>query len=616
MCGFFGEHLIKENALTSKFVFDQISELGFSRGPDQQGYYSNQKNLQLGFNRLAILDLTEQANQPYHSPSGRFSLLFNGEIYNHFHLRTRFLSHHTFHGNSDTETLAVAFDEWPFQQVIEFLDGMFAIYLYDHWEEKSLLARDFAGIKPLFYGLKDGYLVIASQLNQVCRHPVFRASQVDPSSLKLYLEQHFLPAPSGLYENTHQVKPGEIIEISKDGRVNNYVYWDLADLQDPVINSESEAIEWLTGHLDDAVQQEMLADVPLGTFISGGVDSPLVSKLAQDHFDQNLQTFTIGSDSLKHDESEDARAFAQAISADFNLYRMNSREASRVFNEVMQSATEPFADFSIIPTYLVSRLARTKVKVALSGDGGDELFYGYERFWSLLKNLPYRKIPAGLRYWAYGLDKVLTKNRNINSALMASCFGKAHQGLHSRFPYNHLDHIFPDLKTQSLPRDFDVYHYQDEGDELAMLKKMQRAEFYGMMQKTLRKVDQASMGNSLEVRVPFLKKSFIEAALKVSPYLSYGPNQRKTILKKLLTQQIPSVNLQATKKGFSIPLSKWIKEELKPHFREGLLDNPYLKDFGIEKPQLETLLNKHIKGDGDFKWPLFTTYSLLNYNTG
>lgn len=597
-----------------KSTFMELNALSFQRGPDSSGHYSNDENVQFGFNRLAILDLSVNGDQPMHSPSGRYSIVFNGEIYNHIHIRKLLAAEKfRFKGTSDTETIVSSLDLWGVRSTIEKLDGMFAMAIYDHQQKDLHLVRDFAGIKPLHYGLRDGCLVFASQYDQISKHPRFGNLSINPQVLKLYLRQHFVPAPFGILNDTFQVMPGEIVTITSDFLIKKERYWELPDYQEPEIFEEEEALNAISDALESSVRDELLSDVPLGSFLSGGIDSPLVCYYAGKNSARKLRAFTIGSDSKVHDESEDARTYSNFMSLDLLLRKMSSKEAMDELDKSISSLSEPFADPSIIPTYLVSKLAREKVTVALSGDGGDELFFGYERFWSALKNKSFHNWPRPLKYLLYGADKVLFKNRYVNSNLLFNTFGEGHFTMHSRLPEDLVNQIFPDLREVSIPEDYNVYRYEDGNSIEAILGKMRKAEFYGMMQKTLHKVDRASMANSLEIRVPFLKKSFIEASLKISPLLSYGPEKKKELLKKLLRRHFPQAPIDNRKRGFSVPLDKWIREDLQKPFQNMLLNNKMHQDFNIDHARLSSLFDQHLKAERDNKWPLFTIYSLFKW---
>ncbi|MDT0295734.1 asparagine synthase (glutamine-hydrolyzing) [Mesonia ostreae] len=607
MCGFLAE-FNSNGQLTDQSKFKQILDKSILRGPDSQGYWSNQNNVQLGFNRLAIVDLSETGRQPMHSHQRNFAIVFNGEIYNHLELRKQ-LRFSNFQGTSDSETISACLEEWGVVKTVESLNGMFALCIYDKLKEDLYLARDFAGIKPLFYGWNGKSLVAASQYNQITAHPVFSSKSVDPKVLKLYLEQHYMPAPFGLYQDTFQVLPGEIVHFTNQGKVNKIRYWELPKEDKSTITNREEALQLIEENLDDSVKRQLMADVPLGAFISGGVDSTLVcSSIKRNNFD--LKAYTIGSDSNKHDESERAKQFADALKIKHSIWHLDAKESLKYWEEAMSSLHEPMADFSILPTFLVSKAAKKEVTVALSGDGGDELFFGYERFWSVGKNIKFQAFPKLIRQGIYAADRATFNKKFVNEVLLNDFQSKAHQGLHSRMRSKDLQRLAPSLSEVNLPEEYNVYNYENTGNIRDLLSKMRHAEFYGMMQKTLRKVDLASMGNSLEVRVPFLDKKMIETAIQIDPLLSYGGGRQKQLLKDVLHKRIPQVPEESVKKGFSVPLTGWLRSDLQPKFEEVLLSDR-ATNFDLNKKHIENMLTAHTKGEADYKWPLFTLYALL-----
>jgi asparagine synthase (glutamine-hydrolysing) len=614
MCGIFGE-FISHSSLTDKHEFIRLNNLSKKRGPDNSGYFTNSKNIQFGFNRLAILDLSSNGNQPIISPDGKLVMVYNGEIYNHLEIRKKIpFDYYQFKGNSDTETLIVAFQYFGYKEVISELDGMFAIALFNSEENYLILVRDFAGIKPLYYGISDGSLVFASQFDQISRHPFFKNKSIDPEVLKLYLRIHHVPAPFGILKDTFQVKPGEVIYFDSDKNFKSNTYWTLPDYFPDYIEDKEKSFDILDEELNESVKGELLSDVPIGTFLSGGIDSTLITYYASKNFPEKIKSFSIGSDSKVHDESEYILSNSKLMDIDFFYKKIDGKYVLSMFDEVMENISEPFADYSIIPTYIVSKFARSKLTVSLSGDGGDELFFGYERFHSLLKNTGILKLPYSVKYLIYGFDKLLFGNKHYNSLGLSSHLGKAHMGLHSRFKENSVNKIFPDLSNVKLPEKYDVFNYENSDNIYQLLESMRKAEFYEMMQKTLKKVDMASMSNSLEIRVPFLKKKFIEAALKTDPLLGYDAGKRKTILKRLLASKIPSVKIQKSKFGFSIPLSKWISGDLKKEFECKLFDDNLTEYFNIDKVYLRNLFDDHLSASGSAnKWQLFTIYSLFKW---
>lgn len=605
MCGILAEFSL--GSTTDPQEFKRLLRLSTKRGPDHSGYWGNGDSVQLGFNRLAILELSETGNQPMVSPGGRFVVAFNGEIYNHLELRKE-LALQDFKGHSDTETIAACFDEWGIEKLVDRLDGMFAMVVFDRETNVITLVRDFAGIKPLFYGWNGTTLVAASQYDQVVNHPSFVNEPINAEVLRLYLQQHFLPAPFGLKRNTFQVEPGQIVKLSNTGVLEKKKYWSFPDYVQPDFTEHSHAIEAIDEALRTSVRYELLSDVPVGAFLSGGVDSPLISYYSL-QYKRPFKTFTIGSDSLVHDETALAEDYAKLLGSDHISCKMSDVVGNDILGEVLNCIHEPMADFSLLPTYVVSKLAKQKVTVALSGDGGDELFFGYERFWSIAKNIRYQRCPWIVKAGAYKLDRWLTGNKNVNGVALFATQAAAHQRLHSRFADERIDELFPSLKGVALPDSYSNYSYAVTNSEADLIQAMRKAEFYGMMQKTLRKVDLASMENSLEVRVPFLKKSFIEASLAVDPMLSYGPYRKKQLLKDLLKSKVPQSPIDNVKRGFSIPLGDWMRKEMRNEVRDRLNNRHFLSSYNIKPNKVDKLLTDHDNGT-DLKWPIFTLLAL------
>jgi asparagine synthase (glutamine-hydrolysing) len=602
MCGFLGQF---NTPNLPESDFRHLLAMGAHRGPDQTGIWQGDR-VQFGFNRLAILDLTEAGHQPMRSPNGSYVVVFNGEIYNHLELRKK-LPAHNYRGHSDTETITHALEVWGIRKTIEALDGMFALAIFDTRSSELTLARDFAGIKPLFFGYRNGVVVFASQYDQVKAHPLFKDAEIDFSVLKLYLTQHFMPAPFGVHKGLAQVQPGEIIRFTRSGEKHATRFWEMPTDQTDFVTNVAEAQKMFSEAFAGAVGDQLISDVALGAFLSGGVDSPLVCAYAK-KLNPALEVFSIGSDSKVHDESERATQFAEALQLKQHLWKLNAFEMQSFWDEAVASLHEPLADFSILPTYLVSKLAKQNVTVALSGDGGDELFFGYERFWSVAKNLRFQHFPEPLRKAIYGIDKIATSNKNVNSLLVLARQGQAHENLHSRFSSHWLNKIAPELAHVALPDGWQVYDYANTSDLRQLMQHMRKAEFYGMMQKTLRKVDLASMQNSLEVRVPFLQKSVIETSMRIDPLLSITGGARKQVLKNMLHHEVPTIADDGKKRGFSVPLGTWIREGLREKF-ETSFEALAAKENIFSGSAMKQMLDRHSAGN-DLKWPLFTLYAL------
>ena len=611
MCGFLGEIAFNNN-LSEPEHFSRLLSLSKNRGPDETKIENILNKIRFGFNRLIVIDPSAHASQPMWSPSKRYLLIYNGEIYNHLKLR-RELPYRDFKGHGDTETLSACLDIWGLHKTVDKLDGMFAFGVWDAKNEEVFLVRDFAGIKPLYYGCNSQSLVFASQYNQVSRHEAFHNEPIDKEILRLYLTQHFIPSPFGLLNNTYSVKPGEIITFNLNGNKQSKSYWTFPEFNHHQ-NEDVEILNQVENELDSAVEAELLSDVSLGAFLSGGVDSPLICYFAKNKIGKNFNTFSMGSDSFVHDESIQAMKYANSLETCHYSTNMNAANSLEALDRAVVSAGEPFGDFSIIPTWQVSKLAKEKVTVVLSGDGGDELFFGYERFRSIGKNHRYWHYPFWLRNYLRGLDKLIYNERHINECILAPNPGDAHRGLHSRFPLKVLDLVAPELNMYKVPDLFNIYNYTNPSSQDELLYYIRKAEFYGMLQKTLTKVDRASMAHGLEIRVPFLNKSFVEKIFNISISAHKPLEQRKKILFQLLNKCYPSIIHEKNKMGFSISLTNWIKKDYQKPFKEKLLDQSFCHDMGFEKSKIEQMIESHISGEYDYKWPLFSLYSLSVWN--
>ena len=613
MCGLLGEVAFKGN-LSSPRVFNNLLNLSISRGPDATQIESIGNKLRFGFNRLSIIDPSENSNQPIWSPSKRYLIVYNGEIYNHSALRDKLSDRgEDINGYGDTSTLAKCIDDWGIETTISKLDGMFAISVWDNHKKTISLIRDYAGIKPLYYGFNDKLLVFSSQYNQISRHPSFFQNSVDNKVLKLYLLQHHIPSPVGLIKNTFSLKPGEIITFKINGEKKSKFYWRFPDYKE-IHCSEEDAINSLENELQSAVKSELVSDVPLGAFLSGGVDSPLICYYASLEKGQNFKTFSIGSDSEIHDETVLSSQYADFLNTKHHVKKMNGSNTLDELEKAVASIGEPFGDFSILPMWEVSKLARKTVTVSLSGDGGDELFFGYERFQSIAKNYTFWRAPYIFRYLLRGLDKVIFNEKYINECILSKNPGASHFGLHNHSPYKILDKIAPSIMENKIPINYNIYNYSLPKTYDELLYLIRKAEFYGMLQKTLLKVDRISMAQSLEVRVPFLKKTLIEKIFNFGISVHSPGQHRKRLLYKLLNNNYPNIKHEKNKKGFLIPLSSWIRTDYKDIFYDTLLDRKFCDSFGLKKIEIEKTLDLHVNGIYDLKWLLFSLFSLSIWN--
>ena len=573
------------------------------RGPDDAGWWSDHEvGLHLGFRRLAIIDLSEHGHQPMVSPGDRSVLVFNGELYGYRELRTELERRgRRFRGDADSEVVLAALEEWG-ERALDRFDGMFAFAWWQRADRRLLLARDHAGIKPLFLGTgPDGRgVAFASQYDVVANGPWGQAP-IDPEALALYLELHHVPAPHGLLDRTGQVEPGESVTI-EDGAIRaRRRWWTLPTATGTATGPD--AVDRVGAVLAGAVRTQLVADRAVGTFLSGGVDSTLVTSLATDAVDHPLQSFTVSFPGAANDEAAGARAFAGALGVDHHVIALTDADADAAVDDAIAACAEPVGDFSIIPTTLLAGFAAERVTVALSGDGGDELFHGYVRPWSLLRDGRWFRSPPALRRARYLAGRAVPGLSTPSEAIAARSPGAYYRAVNSR-SRGLLATLGPDLPT---PPDLWWFTTPDRLDRAGLVELTRRAEYHGQLQRVLRKVDLASMHHSLEVRVPVLSRTVVELSGTVDVDFCLRDGLRKGPLRDLLAQRVSGVTQQTTKQGFTPPLDAWIDGPLRDRVQDQVADRAWHLDAWLDPAALRGLAspatpNRH--------WNLWTVLSL------
>lgn len=611
MCGIAGLLTIAETARQPEFVEATrlMASLMARRGPDDEGFWEDPDgHLHLGFRRLAILDPTPAGQQPMISGDGRSIIVFNGEIYNFQELRHELAQCGVrFRSRTDTEVLLEALNCWGVEAVSR-LNGMFAFAWYDRRERTLLLARDHAGIKPLYYFVHpSGHgLAFASQFNALLHTPWGEPGAIRLDVLKLYLRLHHIPPPYGLLENTHQLEPGHVLLVKHDGAIEKRSWWTLPRDNEPSLRGQA-ALDALGEACEKSVRRQRIADVPLGVFLSGGVDSPIVTALARQQTGPELKAFTIGNPGWWQDESEAASLYARQLDVDHRLHPVDGDEALSTIREVMAAQHEPFADFSILPTLLVSRFARSEVTVGLSGDGGDELFFGYERPLSLLRNGADFRWPWPLRVALYAAGKYHLRPHRSES-IISRTPGHYYFEVNSRLGNDDLHQLAPELN--SLPSDFHLYAFDGYRNLRHLANYSRWVEFYGQLQRCLKKVDMAAMHHSLEVRVPLLDREVIEVSLRIDPFDCTRNGTRKALLRDLLAQYVPQEMIPKAKRGFAVPLGDWLRGALRSLVEETLFNGPLYPEGVFERRGLRRYWESHLSGARDVKWGLWTLLTL------
>lgn len=603
MCGICGELRFEAADRGSDLEFERLIDMMVRRGPDDRGVWFDGA-CSLGFRRLAILDLSPASNQPMVA-DGRYAIVFNGELYNFRELRAELeQAGDQFRTSGDTEIVLRSLIRWG-KGAFDRFNGMFALGFYDMASQSLLLARDHAGIKPLYALFGREGLFFASQYDQIIAHPWAEGRSVAPGAFGLYLRLGYLPAPYAILDGTEMVEPGSWIEVTTDGKVTRGRYDAFPVYQTPDLRGE-EAYEAVDAAVMAAVRRQMISDVPLGVFLSGGIDSPLVAAKAVT-VAGSLQAFTVGSDDPQLDETMDAKGYGRHLGLTHVVEQYSPAKAIDWLDSVVEACSEPMADASIFPTMLVSSMARRGVTVALSGDGGDELFWGYTaRFGPVLKQAEGFHLPYWLRSGRRVANRFLNTSQNYAS-LRWRTIGDWYRGIHTRQSDPALAKIFIDLPR--LPTDFTMFNYDGwQQDETAQWLRWN--EMVSHLTRVLLKVDRAAMHHSLEVRVPLLDREVIAVAARIdwASCLQLDSGEGKQPLRRSLARHAPIQN--NAKRGFSVPMTQWLRGPLLPLFREKVLRRPDLLGFAFRPGAMEALLNEHVSGRTDQSRWLWTVLSL------
>jgi asparagine synthase (glutamine-hydrolysing) len=613
------------------------------RGPDAAGAWMDAaRGIVLGHRRLSILDLSPAGAQPMLSASGRFVIAFNGEIYNHLDIRKSLEDgaadtavQPAWRGHSDTETLLAACERWGVRGMLRRVVGMFAIALWDREDERLWLARDRMGEKPLYYGWTRGTLVFASQPAALAAHPDWEGA-IDRGAVALFTRYGYVPSPHSIYTGIGKLGPGMCVslDLARGARAPLVpeAYWSLAEAvraaqADPFTGTESEAIDALAAHVRTAVRGQLLSDVPLGAFLSGGVDSSTVVALMREVASGPVRTFTIGFDEPGYNEAEHAKAVARHLGTEHTELYVTPREAMEVIPSLPAIYDEPFADASQIPTLLLSRLARRQVTVALSGDGGDELFCGYTRYafgdllWrrahrvprlarsavsSLIGHVPNGFLDAAgatagaVLPKAWRVPNLGQKVRRAGRMLGLESIDDLHGELVSH--WTDLRDLVPGVPSP--PTAFsDAASRPPLADLASRMMYLDALTF--LPDDVLVKVDRAAMAVSLETRVPLLDHRVVEFAWRLPQSMKGRPGSSKHVLRQLLYRHVPRALIERPKMGFGVPVGQWIRGPLR-EWAESLLDEGRLRREGwLEAGPIRTTWAQHLARADDYGWILW-----------
>ena len=647
MCGIAGFWQTKRQAEIPAEILLRMGNALKHRGPDDSGvFYDDSTSVGLVHRRLSIIDLSPAGHQPMASHSGRYLIIFNGEVYNFEEVRKELGPAHAWRGHSDTEVMLEAFERWGVEAAVQRFVGMFAFALWDRSERKLYLVRDRLGIKPLYYGWVEGQFVFASELKAIRQYPGFQA-QIDRDVLALYMRHNYVPAPHCIYQGISKLNAGCILELaSLQEQPVVSRYWSAtevakAGLRAPAEGTEKEIIDQLERKLAEAVKLRMISDVPLGAFLSGGIDSSMVVALMQSQSARPVKTFTIGFHEDAYNEANHAKSVAAHLGTDHTELYVTPQEALNVVPLLPAMYDEPFADVSQVPTYLVSRLARQSVTVSLSGDGGDELFGGYGRYflmkrvWNSMRPFPKPLRHAMSRMIASVPPETIDKMYKLASPLvprnkrsfpagdkahkLAGVLGAESQERIYMHALTHWDN--PSAVVNGACEPDTVRRFMHEAQWLPSMEEimMLTDTVHYLPDDILAKVDRASMAVSLEARVPILDHRVVEFAWKLPMRFKIRDGKGKWALRQVLYKYIPAAMIERPKMGFGVPIDSWLRGELR-EWAEDLLSVESLERHGLFNVEaIRTKWQEHASGSRNWQyllWDVLVFQDWLAHNVG
>ena len=602
MCGFTGylSDLIEPDETLISLMSNRLN----SRGPDSEGIWTDKEDgFAVGHKRLSILDLSEAGYQPILSSDKRYVLAYNGEIYNHLELRKNLnFENHNWVGTSDSETLVECISEWGIEKTLKNINGMFAFSLWDRKKKELTLARDRMGEKPLYYGnLKNSFL-FGSQLKSFIDFPGWEGA-IDKTSLRFYFKYGYVPSPRSIFKNFNKLEPAHYITVKKrDSFVcRKFCYWDLKNKfvmsKSKDFNETYVGSEILEEKLKNSVKKRMISDVPIGAFLSGGLDSSIIVCLMQSQSKIPINTFTIGFENKNFDETLKSKNIANFIGSNHTEIILSSSDSYGIVETLSEVWDEPFADLSQIPTLLLSKITKNYVTVALSGDGGDELFCGYNRYLNGLDLYKFSKLK--IPNFIFNKLKFKKLVSNLNNELLIEKYDKFFNVINTNNIYDYYskvvsifdekDLIIKDKFSNNLELindTFDENQFFDE--EILMYLDMKQY----LPEDIMTKVDRASMSFGLETRAPFLDHELLEYSLKIPLAQKKNHTKGKQIIREILNNYLPRPLVDKNKKGFSVPISDWLNGPLK-EWSTNLLDKEINNNESLFDPsRIRMLMSK------------------------
>ncbi len=590
-------------------LIKQFNSTMVRRGPDADGVWTDSSNVVLGFRRLAIQDLNPRSNQPMLTDDAQHALVYNGELYNASVLRAELSHRVNFKTTSDTEVLLFALVHYGIDQVLARIDGIFAFAYYNVQKKELILARDRPGTKPLYYGVANNRLVFSSQYDHISADPIVGKKPIDHQALVHYIDLGYVPEGEGILQQTYLLPHGHYAKWIEEGlKVISYYQYGL---NTPTQNGTNiEAI------IRQGIEDQLISDVPLGTFMSGGVDSTLVTYYARQKV-ANLDTFNIGSIDPQYDESKFAEEYSKLFQTNHHGRFFKEEDLRSLMADNALAYSEPFSDYSSLPTLLLSGFAKEKVTVALSGDGGDELFWGYQRSNKSMRYVSKRLGGKAKLMYDFLINRLSGKKDFPISLLQ---YKSMTEMFYSHLTVSGSQYWKPRIMKEpssSKPYFFDASWKQEQGlnDVEGLMNVMRKLEFDLHLQRVLIKVDRASMFHSLEVRVPLLSNAMLEASTHFSFADCFGDGEGKKPLRKILANHAGERLAKLPKRGFVVPINQWIRGSMKREFQEKILDMPSSLSAHFKRDGMEQMLREHNEQNKDWSWMIWSLYTLSAWHS-
>lgn len=618
MCGINGLIYFKQKKSIeeNKKLINAMNDAIIHRGPDEEGVYVS-KHVMLGMRRLSIIDLSD-GHQPIYNEDRSLVTVFNGEIYNYKKLRDQLIGKgHVFKTNSDTETIIHCYEEYGLK-CFEKLNGMFAIAIYDIKQKKLILARDRAGEKPLYYSKDNNKFCFASELKSMLGTNLIK-KEINKKALNQYLQLTYVPAPLTMFQNVYKLQAGHYLVLENQELIDKQ-YWDVKYNDVRLIESYDECKKQLRKTLFNAVEECLVSDVPVGTFLSGGIDSTIITGIASKISGKSLDSFTIGYHDKQYDESDRVKLASELHHTKSHIFFLDYEDALPELDKLIGNLDEPFADSSYIPTYMVSKYSKQYVKTVLTGDAGDELFGGYSKYLIGYYADLYKKVPSWMR--KHIIEKIIahspdtsTLSRKVRKVIRNSerdifdqridlmCLGMNQINLKKL--------LKPEYSIDDSLANIDEYYHSQSKTKSELSKTLYTDLKIILEGDMLTKVDRASMFASLETRVPMLHKDVIELAARIPDKYKINRKNTKIILKDTFSDLIPDKLLNASKRGFGVPVGEWFRKELKNELASTFEKNR-VNDMGIfQFDEIEKLINDHQSGkknNSSILWALYVLH--------